>query len=160
MNIEAIKDTLRNPKNEFVVVRFKKLNNEVRDMKCTLCINRIPEDKIPTGKDVLEEVVGEPKVETACRVFDLDKQEWRSFRYDSILFITEYPMPIITKPNEPEKITRLEIIDEDGRKLVKNNIKLLQYSLQDNGKTLKLFVDSGVYAQGLSELILDNQNVV
>lgn len=140
MNIEAIKDTLRNPKNEFVVVRFKKLNNEVRDMKCTLCIDRIPEDKIPAGKDVLEEVVGEPKVETACRVFDLDKQEWRSFRYDSILFITEYPMPIVTHPNIPT-INRIEVIDENGRAFVKHTTKPILYSLQDDGKTLKIFVN-------------------
>lgn len=161
MNIEVIKEILRSPKNEYVVVQFKKLNGELRYMKCTLNIEQIPEYDIPEGKDILEDTIGStPKIETACRVYDLEKGEWRSFRYDSIISITEYPMPIITKPNEPEKITRLEIIDEDGRKLVKNNIKLLQYSLQDNGKTLKLFVDSGVYAQGLSELILDKQNVV
>lgn len=156
MNIDSIKDILRSRNNEYVIVQFKKLNGDLRYMKCTLNIDQIPEDKIPAGKDAIEdEIDSTSKPETACRVYDLEKGEWRSFRYDSIQLITEYPLPIVTKPNEPVKITRLEIIDEDGRKLVKNNIKLLQYSLQDNGKTLKLFVDSGVYAQGLSELILD-----
>lgn len=141
MNIEVIKEILRSPKNEYVVVQFKKLNGELRYMKCTLCIDRIPEDKIPAGKDVLEEVIGSPpKVETACRVFDLDKQEWRSFRYDSILFITEYPMPIVTHPNIPT-INRIEVIDENGREYVKYTAKPILYSLQDDGKTLKIFVN-------------------
>lgn len=38
-----------------------------------------------------------------------------------------------------EKVTRLEIIDETGRAYVVNKAKL-ELSLQDDGKTLKIFV--------------------
>ncbi len=37
------------------------------------------------------------------------------------------------------KVTRFEVIDQSGRKLVRYDIKL-DLSLQDNGKTLKVFL--------------------
>ena len=36
-------------------------------------------------------------------------------------------------------ITRLEVIDETGRQYVRHDI-LVQFSVQDDGKTLKVFV--------------------
>lgn len=36
-------------------------------------------------------------------------------------------------------ITRLEVIDETGRQYVRHNV-FLQFSVQDDGKTLKVFV--------------------
>ena len=51
----------------------------VREMRATLVSDQIPEDKRPkTDKAPNNE-------EVACRVFDLDVNEWRSFRYDSLL---------------------------------------------------------------------------
>tara|TARA_R110001606_G_scaffold169477_1_gene314556 strand:+ start:4319 stop:4564 length:246 start_codon:yes stop_codon:yes gene_type:complete len=40
----------------------------------------------------------------------------------------------------PEKITRLEIIDESGRAYVSRDIAGLEVHLQDDGRTLKLFI--------------------
>lgn len=63
-----------------VYVKFKKNNGEEREMKCTLKESIIVPYKTKTGNtkkfnpDVLP-------------VWDIDKKEWRSFRYDSILSI-------------------------------------------------------------------------
>jgi hypothetical protein len=42
--------------------------------------------------------------------------------------------------NETSLVTRLEVIDNDGRSYVKYNIDKIQFSLQDDDRTLKLFV--------------------
>jgi len=39
-----------------------------------------------------------------------------------------------------EKITRVEVIDENGRSYVKRDIDGLEVHLQDGGRTLKLFI--------------------
>jgi hypothetical protein len=39
-------------------------------------------------------------------------------------------------------INRVEVIDETGRAYVNMNVEHVQYSLQDGGRTLKLFVKS------------------
>lgn len=41
-----------------------------------------------------------------------------------------------------ENLTRLEVIDETGRILVKWNLLAVVPSLQDDGRTLKLFISS------------------
>lgn len=38
-------------------------------------------------------------------------------------------------------VTRLEIIDESGRAYVRHNIAKVNVSIQDDGKTLKIFVN-------------------
>lgn len=40
----------------------------------------------------------------------------------------------------PDKVTRIEIIDETGRAYVRWNTKI-ELSYQDDGKTLKIFVE-------------------
>lgn len=50
--------------------------------------------------------------------------------------------------NEPltddsvKHINRLEVIDEQGRAYVNMDIKEIDFSIQDNGRTLKFFVKS------------------
>jgi hypothetical protein len=62
-----------------VNLTFKKVNGEIRKMRCTLNEELIPEDKKSTGN-------GKRKSpEDSIAVFDLDKQDWRSFRYESII---------------------------------------------------------------------------
>ena len=39
------------------------------------------------------------------------------------------------------KVTRVEVIDNDGRRYVKYNVKSVNLSLQDDERTLKLFVE-------------------
>jgi len=78
-NEKVIKD-LREGK---IVVEFKKLNGDLRQMYCTLNEEFIPEDRIPkTSKQPTPDVV---------RAFDMFKGEWRSFRTDNILTINKQP---------------------------------------------------------------------
>jgi hypothetical protein len=65
-------------KETTVNVTFFKVNGDKREMRCTLNETQIPEDKQPKGTGSKNS----PKDSIA--VFDLDKQEWRSFRYDSL----------------------------------------------------------------------------
>jgi hypothetical protein len=39
------------------------------------------------------------------------------------------------------RITRVEVIGKNGRELVKYNVKNVQVSVQDDGRTLKVFVE-------------------
>jgi hypothetical protein len=55
-------------------------------MKCTLNLESISEDKLPKKEtEVIEKDIMDT---TALRVFDLDLQEWRSFRWDSVKSIS------------------------------------------------------------------------
>lgn len=37
-------------------------------------------------------------------------------------------------------VTRLEVINEKGRQLAMSNLKHIEFRIQDDGKTLKVFV--------------------
>lgn len=37
-------------------------------------------------------------------------------------------------------INRVEVIDNDGRRYVKHNVESIEFDLQDDGKTLKMFI--------------------
>jgi len=74
-----------------ITVTFVKADGAVRDMNCTLDWEQIPADKQP--QDVPVEKLLETKKrkepdEHSLRVFDLEKQEWRSFRFDRLQKIT------------------------------------------------------------------------
>lgn len=60
-------------------VVFAKKDGTQREMFCTLAESRIPADKQPKTKEESGTTGG-----SALRVFDTEKQEWRSFRWDSI----------------------------------------------------------------------------
>jgi hypothetical protein len=60
-------------------VTFTKKDGTVRDMRCTLCEGRIPADKQPKTEGASAKDSG-----SAVRVFDTEKSEWRSFRWDSV----------------------------------------------------------------------------
>lgn len=59
-------------------ITFTKKDGTEREMLCTLSESRIPTDKQP--KEAQTPSTGG----SALRVFDTEKQEWRSFRWDSI----------------------------------------------------------------------------
>ena len=65
-------------------VVFRKKDGTERTMHCTLNQKRIPVEKQPKS---LEEKTDSTAVPNAIRVFDLDKLEWRSFRWDSLISI-------------------------------------------------------------------------
>ena len=72
----------KNVKNLCVV--FTKKDGSQREMHCTLAEGRIPEDKQPKQKEeATSQTAG-----SAVRVFDLDLQEWRSFRWDSVIKVS------------------------------------------------------------------------
>jgi len=70
-----------------VTVEFVKADGTVREMRCTLDGSRIPAPPVPVGP--VDGIVKESKQRKATdpesiRVFDLDKNEWRSFRFDRL----------------------------------------------------------------------------
>jgi len=76
---QIFKDWLRGVlTTEEVDLTFKKLDGTIRKMKCTLKESRLPELKQSTNNT--------PKKQSleSMAVFDLEKQEWRSFRFDSV----------------------------------------------------------------------------
>ena len=60
-----------------VTITFLKKDGSERIMKCTLNPNQVEvyEKKTERTRTINEDI---------CPVFDLDKREWRSFRYDSV----------------------------------------------------------------------------
>lgn len=66
--------------NANLCITFTKKDGTVRDLYCTLAESKIPADKQPKSQEADSQTSG-----SACRVFDVQKQEWRSFRWDSIV---------------------------------------------------------------------------
>ena len=60
-----------------LTVFFTKKDGTERQMLCTLAENKIPNEKMPKNS-------GKSQSDEAVAVFDLEKQEWRSFRFDSV----------------------------------------------------------------------------
>lgn len=46
-------------------------------------------------------------------------------------------IPTVTHYND---VTRVEVVDDDGRVYVRTGVTLARVAIQDNGRTLKLFV--------------------
>lgn len=63
-----------------IIVTFTKVDGSERVMLCTTAPHLIPEEKQPTGS-LLTEV---PEDGGVLRVFDLDVNDWRSFRVGSV----------------------------------------------------------------------------
>lgn len=90
-----------------VNLKFVKANGELRDMRCTLNEANIPEDKHPKNS-------GRTKPEDTIAVFDLEKQEWRSFRFDSIKEFT-WDLPEDSEyPTAPMAV----FFDENGNEII------------------------------------------
>ena len=65
-------------------VNFEKKDGSKRQMLCTLSGGLIPVDKQPkTSSETSARTIG-----SALPVYDLEKREWRSFRWDSINSVT------------------------------------------------------------------------
>lgn len=64
-------------------VTFTKKDGTERSMQCTLIEGKIPSDKLPKSKEADSEVVSNGSGSTV-RVFDTEKSEWRSFRWDTV----------------------------------------------------------------------------
>lgn len=77
-NQEALKERL---KNGTVLVSFTKKDGERRDMECTLKGSLIK--SVPSTKPATE--VSRSTPTTSLAVYDVNKDAWRSFRWDSII---------------------------------------------------------------------------
>jgi hypothetical protein len=64
-------------KTNEVDLTFTKKDGTIREMKCSL-----KEELLPTYEKKTDKV--KTKSEESLSVFDLEKKEWRSFRFDSI----------------------------------------------------------------------------
>lgn len=63
-----------------VTILFTKKDGTERKMICTLAENKIPADLAPKGTKKTEKT----EIGDALAVFDLEKSQWRSFRFDSV----------------------------------------------------------------------------
>jgi len=75
---------LKDKNVEDLCITFTKKDGTERAMQCTLVSSRIPTDKQPKTSVGLEEETNSQINGSAVRVFDTEKQEWRSFRWDSV----------------------------------------------------------------------------
>jgi hypothetical protein len=84
-----IRDWVRNLLHSTeAVVTFVKSDGSVRDMRCTLNWNSIPADHQPKPVGLTESKQRKQPSDESLRVFDLDINEWRSFRFDRLQRIT------------------------------------------------------------------------
>ena len=60
-----------------VTIFFVKKDGTERKMTCTLAESKIPQEKLPKN-------TGKAQSDDSQAVFDIEKQEWRSFRWDSM----------------------------------------------------------------------------
>jgi len=80
--------------NSEISVTFTKADGTDREMLCTLDHSRIPVSvakPVPTTVDGIVRESKKPRKEPdphSIRVFDLEKQEWRSFRFDRLRKVT------------------------------------------------------------------------
>jgi hypothetical protein len=92
-DLNAVREILMTALHESVCkVLFTKVSGEERLMECSLRIEDIPEDKRPKPRAEGDE---KPSyTDATIRVFDTEKQAWRSFRVDSVKEITQIPSEV------------------------------------------------------------------
>jgi hypothetical protein len=92
VNKAIIRDWVRSLlQKDTVTVTFIKADGTEREMRCTLHPDQLPPAPVATGP--VDGIVKESKErkkpdEHSLRVFDLDKSEWRSFRFDRLKKVT------------------------------------------------------------------------
>lgn len=80
MTKDQMLEDLKNPALQMVTVSFVKADGSLRIMDATL-----RPDLIPQKEEVVEEKKTRTPNPSTIRVFDLGKNEWRSFRVDSVV---------------------------------------------------------------------------
>lgn len=63
-----------------VTIVFTKKDGTDRELLCTLSEDKIPQEFAPKSENSLDRA----RSEDALAVYDLEKGDWRSFRYDSV----------------------------------------------------------------------------
>ena len=82
MNKEEFRSWIREAVSQNVVVTFNKKDGTERVMTCSTKSGIVPEDKAPKVRETPRPVSKESHA-----VFDLEKQEWRSFRYADLISV-------------------------------------------------------------------------
>lgn len=80
---------INNLKNEKVNITFQKVDGTIREMLCTLNPELLPKIEpvvLTEGKET-EQVKPRKESTTAFRVYDLEKSDWRSVCWSSIISI-------------------------------------------------------------------------
>ena len=77
-----LKGILRDEHSKNMCVVFTKKDGSERELFCTLDESRIPAAKLPKAQE--EGTTARNISDESMRVFDTEKQEWRSFRWDSV----------------------------------------------------------------------------
>jgi len=72
-------------KGDVIEVEFIKKDGSLRRMKCTLDFKRIPPDKRPKNTS-LENILKLITKNKILRVFDVEKNDWRSIPFKSLIF--------------------------------------------------------------------------
>ena len=81
--VEAMREDLKtNLRTKIGTVTFTKQNGDSRIMRCTL-----QESYLPKQTD-LEVAVQKKGPSDSLAVWDLEKNAWRSFRYDTVISVT------------------------------------------------------------------------
>lgn len=81
--MELSKTNIINMLNSGIVnVKFTKTDGSERDMKCTLMEAMVKPHERKTDREKKEN-------DNIISVWDVDKEAWRSFRYDSIISINK-----------------------------------------------------------------------
>lgn len=75
-----LRGILQDVSTKNLCVTFTKKDGTERDLYCTLSENRIPFDKQAKESGSITRSFSDE----AIRVFDTEKQEWRSFRWESV----------------------------------------------------------------------------
>lgn len=78
-----LKGILHDDSTKNLCVVFTKKDGTERELFCTLSESRIPAEKQPKSQASDSTTAGQGN-ESAVRVFDTEKGEWRSFRWDSV----------------------------------------------------------------------------
>jgi len=68
-------------KSEIMNISFTKKDGTIRHMKCTLCPNLIPQKE----KELNEEHKERKQNEDILSVYDIENNDWRSFRWESLI---------------------------------------------------------------------------
>jgi hypothetical protein len=71
---------------DVVRIRFRKKNNEMRDMLATLNFTRIPKEDHPKSVN-LKKIVNNIRKNKILHVYDLQKNAWRSVPFDRLTWL-------------------------------------------------------------------------
>jgi hypothetical protein len=71
-------ELIKELRNSEVTVNFTKKDGTERSMLCTLLFEKVPTEKLPKG-----EYTTHDNGDT-IRVYDLEKEDWRSFNYSTV----------------------------------------------------------------------------